>query len=127
MSQRPQPPVLWEPDGDRRERANITAFARWVRDTRGAKGVDADDYDSLWRWSVTDLDGFWAAVWDYFGVRADTPYEQVLADREMPGATWFPGATLNYAGTSSTAATTTPWPSGTPPSCAYWGSGPGAS
>ncbi|GAA3736018.1 acetoacetyl-CoA synthetase [Spinactinospora alkalitolerans] len=97
MSQRPQPPVLWEPDGDRRERANITAFARWVRDTRGAKGVDADDYDSLWRWSVTDLDGFWAAVWDYFGVRADTPYEQVLADREMPGATWFPGATLNYA------------------------------
>src|SRR5581483_3210492 len=40
----------------------------------------------------------WAAVWDYFGIEPATPYEAVLADRDMPGARWFPGATLNYAG-----------------------------
>ncbi|MFC7329634.1 acetoacetate--CoA ligase [Marinactinospora rubrisoli] len=99
MSPSPQPPVLWQPDGERRARANITAFARWVRENRDTNGaVDgAADYDALWRWSVTDLDGFWSAIWDYFDVQADTPYERVLADRAMPGAVWFPGATLNYA------------------------------
>ncbi|WP_046471713.1 acetoacetate--CoA ligase [Allosalinactinospora lopnorensis] len=94
MPQRTQPPVLWEPGEQRREHANITAFTRWVRENRD---VRADDYDSLWRWSVTDLDGFWSAVWEYFGVRAETPYERVLAKRTMPGAEWFPGARLNFA------------------------------
>src|SRR4051812_7019570 len=54
-----------------------------------------DTYDELWRWSVEDLDGFWGALWDRFGVgeRGGT----VLASREMPGAQWFPGTQLNYA------------------------------
>ncbi len=30
-------------------------------------------------------------------MRFATPYETVLADAAMPGARWFPGATLNYA------------------------------
>ncbi|MBB4930192.1 acetoacetyl-CoA synthetase [Lipingzhangella halophila] len=94
MPQGTQPPVLWEPSEERRERANITAFARWVEQNRGAP---VDDYHSLWRWSVTDIEGFWSAVWTYFGVRADTPYERVLTERVMPGAEWFPGARLNYA------------------------------
>ncbi|WP_026124313.1 acetoacetate--CoA ligase [Nocardiopsis baichengensis] len=92
----PQPPVLWTPGSDRRERANITAFARWARAERGA-AVDEADYDSLWRWSTTDLEGFWSAVWDYYGVRSSTPPDQVLAERAMPGARWFPGTRLNYA------------------------------
>lgn len=92
----PPPPVLWTPDAERRERANITAFARWVREERGA-AVDEGDYDSLWRWSTTDLDGFWSAVWDYYGVRSSTPPTEVLAERAMPGARWFPGTRLNYA------------------------------
>ena len=28
----------------------------------------AEDYDELWRWSVEDLEGFWAAVWERFDV-----------------------------------------------------------
>jgi acetoacetyl-CoA synthetase len=54
-----------------------------------------DGYDELWRWSVADLEGFWAAIWDRYevGERGDT----VLASRAMPGASWFPGAQLNYA------------------------------
>ncbi|MDA2807830.1 acetoacetate--CoA ligase [Nocardiopsis suaedae] len=92
----PPPPVLWTPDTERRERANITAFARWAREERGA-AVDEGDYDSLWRWSTTDLDGFWSAIWDYYGVRSSTPPTEVLAERAMPGARWFPGTRLNYA------------------------------
>jgi acetoacetyl-CoA synthetase len=88
------PPVLWRPDPDRVQRATLTRFQRWLADERG---VATDGYDELWRWSVDDLEGFWSAVWEFFDVRAATPYERVLGRREMPGAEWFPGATLNYA------------------------------
>ena len=55
-------------------------------------------YDEAWRWSVDDLEGFWASVWDWFDVPAARPYERVLdgGRRSMPGARWFPGAELNY-------------------------------
>jgi len=89
-----EPKILWKPSPERIERAEITRFARWVADTRGVDVTGS--YEALWRWSVDDLEGFWAAIWEYFDVRAATPYEQVLASREMPGARWFPGATLNY-------------------------------
>ncbi|MEU3310805.1 acetoacetate--CoA ligase [Nocardiopsis sp. NPDC006832] len=104
MTESSVPRVLWEPDERRIDSANIVAFARWAAREKGVDAFGGDsteardfDYDALWRWSVTDVDGFWASIWDYYGVRADTPYETVLADRSMPGARWFPGATLNYA------------------------------
>src|SRR5690606_42072660 len=58
-----RPPVLWTPSEERKERANITAFARWVRENRGVDAPEGD-YEALWRWSTTDLDGFWAAIWE---------------------------------------------------------------
>ncbi|MGZ4292289.1 MAG: AMP-binding protein, partial [Gaiellaceae bacterium] len=82
--------VLWSPTADAREHSELARYLAWL--DRGFAG-----YDELWRWSVSDLDGFWASIWDYFGVRAHTPYERVLGRREMPGAEWFPGARLNYA------------------------------
>jgi acetoacetyl-CoA synthetase len=81
--------LLWEPSAQRVERATITRFARAV----GREG----GYDDLWRWSVEDIEGFWAAVWEFCEVRASAPYERVLGRREMPGAQWFPGARLSYA------------------------------
>ena len=44
-----------------------------------------------------DLAGFWASIWDFFEVKAHAPYSTVLASDEMPGATSFPGARLNFA------------------------------
>jgi acetoacetyl-CoA synthetase len=73
----------------------ITAFARWVQETRSVRVTES--YDQLWRWSVDDLDGFWRAIWEFFDVQADGAPGAVLASREMPGARWFPGPRLNYA------------------------------
>ena len=86
--------LLWTPGPDRIARANVTAFIRWLASERG---LDFDGYPALWRWSVTDLDGFWRAVWDYCGIEASAPPTAVLGRRAMPGAEWFPGARLNYA------------------------------
>ncbi|MFV2196079.1 acetoacetate--CoA ligase [Nocardiopsis sp. LOL_012] len=98
------PRLLWEPDETAVESANIVAFARWAAEHKGVRAFGGKeptarnfDHEALWRWSVTEIEDFWEAVWEYYGVRADTPYDTVLAERVMPGARWFPGSTLNYA------------------------------
>ena len=86
--------VMWTPPADVRETTELGRFLDFVRDTRG---LDFPGHDELFEWSVSDLEGFWGSVWDFFGVRAHTPYARVLGSREMPGAEWFTGARLNYA------------------------------
>lgn len=88
-------PPLWQPSQERIDGATITRFQAWAAEQYGAPA--GGGYAALHRWSIEELDTFWKAVADWFGVRFTTPYESVLADRSMPGAQWFPGATLNYA------------------------------
>ncbi len=61
------------------------------------RGHTLRSYDELWQWSVDDLEGFWSSIWDFFGIRAHTPYDRVLETPTMPGARWFSGSRLNYA------------------------------
>ncbi|HXA55535.1 MAG TPA: acetoacetate--CoA ligase [Solirubrobacteraceae bacterium] len=85
---------LWEPTARERERAHLTDFMRWA----GAReGRTFGDYEQLRRWSVEEIERFWEAVWDYFGVLWSRPYLEVVDARTMPGACWFGGAELNYA------------------------------
>ncbi|GAB3962548.1 acetoacetate--CoA ligase [Actinoallomurus acanthiterrae] len=80
--------LLWEPSEEVRRTARVARFMR-------ERGFGS--YDELWRWSVTDLDGFWHAIWAYFGVLGERGDGPVLERAEMPDARWFPGATLNHA------------------------------
>jgi len=83
----------WAPDERVVADANLTRFMAWLAETgRG----DFPDYHALWEASVADLEWFWDAVWTFFDVEAATPPTGVLASTKMPGAQWFPGATLNY-------------------------------
>jgi acetoacetyl-CoA synthetase len=86
--------LLWTPGPERVRLANVTALADWLARERGRQ---FEDYRALWRWSVEDLEGFWQALWDYFGIESSAPHTRVLGRRSMPGAEWFPGARLNYA------------------------------
>ena len=86
--------LLWRPSAERIANANMTAFMAWLKQTRG---LDFAGYPELWEWSVTDLDAFWQAIWDYNDITVAQPPRQVLGKRTMPGAEWFPGARLNYA------------------------------
>jgi acetoacetyl-CoA synthetase len=92
------PEKLWEPSEEAVESSQLTRYANWLRRERG---VEANGYEELWRWSVEELEDFWASIWHYFEVQADgpgePPYEAVLAERVMPGARWFEGSRLNYA------------------------------
>jgi acetoacetyl-CoA synthetase len=90
--------LLWAPTPERVKGARLTDYMRWLREDRG---VDHDSYDSLWRWSVDNLEAFWESIWDYFVVISHTPYRTVLGPSptgaRLEGARWFEGATLNYA------------------------------
>lgn len=72
----------------------IRLYQDWLRETRG---LAFDNYDALWRWSVTELDAFWQSIWDYARIESPTPHTAVLVESRMPGARWFPGAQVNYA------------------------------
>ncbi|MDO7867228.1 acetoacetate--CoA ligase [Nocardioides jiangxiensis] len=86
----------WTPPADAWETSRLGAFARLAQRRSGLDLVG--DYAALWRWSVEDLDTFWATAWDFFGLPALPPGQQVLAEDRMPGAVWFPGVRLNFAG-----------------------------
>jgi acetoacetyl-CoA synthetase len=85
---------LWRPDPARVEASRMAEFRRWLASTRG---VEVADYQALWEWSTNDLEAFWGALAEFLGVRFHAGYDRVLGSTAMPGAEWFPGATLNYA------------------------------
>ncbi|WP_169064691.1 acetoacetate--CoA ligase [Geodermatophilus dictyosporus] len=89
-------PVLWQPTPESREATRLAAFAREAADRRGLD-LDPTDYDAVWRWSVEHPDQFWADVAVWSGVLPRVPDDRVLTRREMPGAEWFPGTTVNFA------------------------------
>jgi acetoacetyl-CoA synthetase len=88
------PPPLWTPSRERVLRSNLVRYEHWLARHRG---LDFHAYDDLWRWSVTDLDGFWSSIWEFFAVAPAPAPGPALAERRMPGARWFPGVELNYA------------------------------
>ncbi len=88
------PQILWRPTAAAVESSALTHYIDWLRAERG---VDVAAYPELWRWSVSDLEGFWNSIFDYFDVEYDGGRGPALASREMPGADWFPGVRLNWA------------------------------
>ncbi|MDQ4063433.1 MAG: AMP-binding protein, partial [Actinomycetota bacterium] len=98
MTEAAEGALLWEPSEELKENANITRYMRWLEEE---KNLSFESYKDLWEWSVTDLEGFWSSIWEYFDVKSSKPYEKVLGgasgSHEMPGMQWFPGVELNYA------------------------------
>src|SRR5215207_9469965 len=94
MTEAAEGTLLWEPSEELKENANISRYMEWLE---REKDLSFSDYEELWEWSVTEVEEFWASIWEYFDVKASKPYARVLNSREMPGYKWFEGAELNYA------------------------------
>jgi len=91
----PSEKPLWEPSQPRIAGAQVTAFARAaIREW----GLAFNTYPEFYRWSVDSPEQFWQSLWRYAAVKASTRGERVLVHGEqMPGAHWFPDASLNFA------------------------------
>ena len=85
---------LWEPGEELKQQANMTKYMQWLE---REKGLSFHTRSELWEWSVNKLEDFWASMWEYFHIQASEQPTATLVERKMPGATWFPGAKLNYA------------------------------
>ncbi|GAA0215706.1 acetoacetate--CoA ligase [Actinomadura nitritigenes] len=98
--------ALWRPSEEVVANARVTRFIHWLWD----RGVRAESYDDLWRWSVTEVDDFWDAIWSYFDVVGERGDGPVREGGPMPvdGLRWFPGASLNYAANALRRAEDTP-------------------
>ena len=94
MSATEQP--LLQPSPERIARSQLTQFASFLK----ARFPDAEvsDYQALHQWSITATEDFWYSIWDYCDVISSQSSEVVVTDLDqMPGASWFPDARLNFA------------------------------
>jgi acetoacetyl-CoA synthetase len=99
---------LWSPSPERIARANLTRFLDQVRGI-GNRTNAVVDYESLYDWSIRDLELFWTEVWRFCRLisaerDATIACERVLIGRERVappnpelGPKWFVGARLNFA------------------------------
>lgn len=87
---------IWEPDSKRIERANLSRFIRFARESTGNE--DLNGPLPLYEFSIRAPERFWPLVWEFCGIRASGEHQPVLADaNRMPGARWFPNVRLNFA------------------------------
>jgi acetoacetyl-CoA synthetase len=84
---------LWIPSPQRTADARITAFMREV-DARF--GVHVPDYAALHAFSVARMPDFWRLMWDFGGVVGEMGERIVEHPERMPGARFFPDASLNF-------------------------------
>lgn len=94
---------LWSPGQGRDRESTFGSFESWLR-TSARIPLN----DDLYEWSVSDIDGFWSAVWDFYGVIGGKGGVAFL-DSKLPKADFFPDARLNIAENLLR-----DWPSATP-------------
>jgi acetoacetyl-CoA synthetase len=85
---------LWNPTAETIARANLTHYMDWLE---ANKGLRFKTYPELWQWSVDHIADFWGSLFPYFNLIYSRPWSELLPERTMPGAKWFPGVELNYA------------------------------
>ncbi len=86
---------LWVPSKERQAESNVSRFMEYLNRTHG---LQISTYQQLYDWSVDELSDFWAVMWDFAGIKASRQYDLVIEDiHRFPGASWFPGARLNFA------------------------------
>jgi acetoacetyl-CoA synthetase len=87
--------LLWLPSQERIDSMNMKRFMNFVNKKYNK---DFDVYESLYNWSVTNISDFWGSIWGFTEISASQTYDEVIDDvNKMPGASWFPGAKLNFA------------------------------
>ena len=86
---------IWKPSRETIRDANVTQFMAYVNERCG---VEADSFDALHEWSISDQENFWSCVWDFCDVRASHKGDRTVVNGDrMPGAKYFPDARLNFA------------------------------
>lgn len=87
---------IFQPSVEKVAATRLTAFMQFAQSRTGRQFAD---YDTLWRWSVEEIEQFWPLVWEFCGGVGQLGDVVLDNGGRMPGARWFPNAQLNYAET----------------------------
>ncbi len=84
---------LWSPQELSQKNTGIQRFISYYNKVSGRECVD---FKTLHQASIEDRGLFWSSIWDFCGVIGDKG-ARLLIDDQMPGASFFPDAELNFA------------------------------
>ncbi len=86
---------LWSPSTERIKKTNMYRF---MQEVNRSHKKDFSEYDSLYQWSIENLEAFWVELWKFAGIKSSRGFDRVIDDTtKMPGAQWFIGSRLNFA------------------------------
>ena len=87
--------ILWTPSDTQIKHSQISDFANYVK---AKTGFDWNgNFQSLWQWSTDSMTDFWPLLWQWHGIIGNMGSRPLVNEKAMPGATFFPDATLNFA------------------------------
>ena len=87
--------ILWKPKPEDIDQSQLSQFVDFIN-----VGLDIaipKIYNSIWEWSVKNSPQFWSKIWDFSGIIGKKGDRILIDPHLMPGAKFFPDATLNYA------------------------------
>ena len=58
--------VLWTPS---KERYTASTMAKFERYLHKETNLTFSNYNEMWKWSISDLEAFWIAISQFFGLR----------------------------------------------------------
>ncbi len=87
---------LWNPGKNLLQQSNLKYYMDWLF---VKKGLYFRTYEELWEWSVTDIEDFWESIWQFFSIKSNEIYLDVLIHPKygMIGTKWFSRARINYS------------------------------
>ena len=86
------PVPLWTPTRD--DALRINGFIDLIHERHGERYAS---YDALHKWSITNPEDFWDAVWDFCGVVGNKGKIIKEKTQNVPWIKFFPDSALNYA------------------------------
>lgn len=85
---------IWSPTTEAKQTSSLAAFYSFIAQKKGAR---FPNYKALYQWSVSDLNGFWGGLAEFFEVAFSKPYTYVLKIRKPFYKTvWFEGGEVSY-------------------------------
>jgi len=85
--------TVWQP-----KKPDASRMGQFMRFAEKQYGLSFQNYEQLHTWSTEHPDQFWPSLCEFFNIQFSTPPQHILNhNQRMIDATWFDGATLNFA------------------------------
>ena len=87
--------ILWEPKDYHYQDSNIAKYISYINKNYNK---DIIDYDTLYDWSISNIDSFWESILKFCDIDYSSDYDSVLNNpSSMLNSSWFDGLNLNFA------------------------------